>query len=415
MDKLKENDLDRKNRVEKIKFLAMLLERVSSSKGRDATFPDRYITRKTLKSLGPLSPQERDFLNAQRAVEKTRIALDVAMEKAANIEGSLWPKDRQNTVTESAKSAETTRIVALEESHREVLREHTPLGRLVSLVWRENAIAGGLNRPLDLTAYVLACLSELSYLALSARELDERGRYKLFTPCLAAVKFKEAGLSLQASDIATLADIPVEIIERERFTYVVYRVRDSYVVAVRGTVWYSLRDWWIDFNAGKSQAKMGKYHAGFANEAREACKNDLLPILDSAESIYFTGHSLGAAVASILAQIWPSQSAVAPTYVFASPRFGTKEATSMSSRTGYRRPADPVPRVPPKFLGFSHMGTRDQILWQGGPGRRLVSVTLALPTAGLSHHGIGGIRSLLGNKVGENFAADVYEKAINNI
>jgi hypothetical protein len=116
-----------------------------------------------------------------------------------------------------------------------------------------------------------------------------------------------------------------------------------------------------------SWQKGGRVHRGFANALEE-----IWPDLDRALQpidcrILFTGHSLGAAMATLLA------SARKPDflYTFGSPRVGDAEFVSRLDDIPYVRYVDCcdlVARLPPDPLGYMHVGKPYYI----NAGRRLV-------------------------------------------
>lgn len=237
----------------------------------------------------------------------------------------------------------------------------------ISSVWKtinEVEHRGWAFDPLDRRkAYVMACFSEIAYMHVTEAELAESDRYKVFAPSLVceALRRERASLDL-AAVMATVADVPIEIIVTEEYVYIVARVGPFVVVSVRGTRTKVLKDWLIDLDAKKNQARHGFHHRGFDDEATRA-----LPLLEGAIAnddlpLYFTGHSLGGAVASILARRWPDQRRVRMPYLFASPRFGTQAAARRLRRYLFTRPGDFVPHVPPRFYGFSDEGAERHLL-----------------------------------------------------
>jgi hypothetical protein len=102
----------------------------------------------------------------------------------------------------------------------------------------------------------------------------------------------------------------------------------------------------------------GRVHRGFAHAL-----NDLLPRLTDALAgvqgrVLFTGHSLGAAMATLLASIRRPDAL----HTFGSPRVGDPDFVSTLAGIGGRRYVhccDAVPRVPPESLlglRFAHVG-----------------------------------------------------------
>lgn len=118
---------------------------------------------------------------------------------------------------------------------------------------------------------------------------------------------------------------------------------------------FALADW-RDANG----SAMGRVHEGFACVARD---NPIfqrikthLDGLPAGDRVLITGHSLGAALATLLASWLPT----AQLYSFGSPRVGNDAfAAAMRGRTvmRYVNCCDIVPRVPPReVLGYAHIG-----------------------------------------------------------
>lgn len=101
----------------------------------------------------------------------------------------------------------------------------------------------------------------------------------------------------------------------------------------------------------------GAVHEGFAkalNEIRPGL-DQALQSIDSNFRILFTGHSLGAALATLQASVRKPQSL----YTFGSPRVGDEQfVNSLKDVTGRRYVdcCDIVTRIPPEILGFAHCG-----------------------------------------------------------
>lgn len=114
---------------------------------------------------------------------------------------------------------------------------------------------------------------------------------------------------------------------------------------------------WRDATGGA----LGHVHSGFAHYTRQdrmfervKAAIDLLP---SSRRLLITGHSLGAALATLMASWAPS----AHLYTFGSPRVGTaafKRALKNPTLMRYVNCCDVVCRVPPATpLGYTHVGT----------------------------------------------------------
>lgn len=129
------------------------------------------------------------------------------------------------------------------------------------------------------------------------------------------------------------------------------------VLVFRGTE-HNIKDYLTDLEFGElSLAKNKKEaHAGFT-EALDSLWRDMAAAIAPLNSpIFYTGHSLGAALATLAAARHPP-SAV---YTFGSPRVGNQAfIASLSNVPIYRivDDEDIVTTVPSEALGFRHVGT----------------------------------------------------------
>jgi len=139
---------------------------------------------------------------------------------------------------------------------------------------------------------------------------------------------------------------------------------DDVVVVCRGTEPNEWNDIKADANALTDLAEtIGRVHRGFKREV-----DDIWPELeetldDERRDVWFTGHSLGGAMATICAgRCELSDIAAVPVEVvtFGSPRVGTKRYVQNASITHIRwvNNNDIVTRVPPTWLRYRHTGTR---------------------------------------------------------
>ena len=138
------------------------------------------------------------------------------------------------------------------------------------------------------------------------------------------------------------------------------------VIACRGTEPTELNDLKADLNAWpvKSESK-SRVHAGFKSEA-----DDLWPLLESKlrvgavknRDLWFTGHSLGAGMTTIMASRCFNAAHLSDPmaiFTFGSPRVGLKGYTK-NLQTPHMRWVnnnDIVCRVPLAIMGYKHHGT----------------------------------------------------------
>jgi triacylglycerol lipase len=147
-----------------------------------------------------------------------------------------------------------------------------------------------------------------------------------------------------------------------------YLLKDTngiHVLSFRGTEVTQKSDILADLKAGKNiEAIGGKIHVGFKGEI-----NKLWPAIEKAvekiDSLYVTGHSLGAAMATIAAG--RMQSKVIALITFGSPRVGNKEYVNSLTVTHYRvqNNCDDVTKVPFMLMGFTHHGTHKYMNYYG--------------------------------------------------
>jgi len=143
-----------------------------------------------------------------------------------------------------------------------------------------------------------------------------------------------------------------------------YRFRNEHdvVLACRGTEVTEWNDVQADANAMMSVVgAFGKVHSGFNQEV-----DDLWPMLEELlrgvrQPVWFCGHSLGAAMATICAYRCKTSSLTKDPqelHTFGSPRVGCKRWIRHAEVRHYRwvHNNDVVTRVPPVWLGYRHGG-----------------------------------------------------------
>ena len=138
-----------------------------------------------------------------------------------------------------------------------------------------------------------------------------------------------------------------------------------HVLSFRGTEVTEPSDILADLKAGKNIEPVGgKIHVGFKGEI-----NKLWPTIQKSvaniNSLYVTGHSLGAAMETIAAG--RMQSKVLALVTFGSPRVGNKQYVNSLTVTHYRvqNNCDDVTKVPFMLMGFAHHGTHKYLNYYG--------------------------------------------------
>ena len=135
------------------------------------------------------------------------------------------------------------------------------------------------------------------------------------------------------------------------------------VVVCRGTEASEWNDIRADANALTAIAEtVGKVHRGFKSEV-----DDLWPYLEESlqqntKPLWFTGHSLGGAMATICAGrclLSHVKSEPEGLFTYGSPRVGCKKYVNYTDVPHYRwvNNNDVVTRVPPVWFGYRHQGT----------------------------------------------------------
>jgi triacylglycerol lipase len=141
----------------------------------------------------------------------------------------------------------------------------------------------------------------------------------------------------------------------------VFGNRFDCMIVCRGTEPNQWNDIKADANAWTVVSEVGRVHSGFHTEV-----NELWPLLEqqireNQRPMWFSGHSLGGAMAAVCAvrcKISPIPSNPQAIFSFGAPRVGDKSYTSFLKVKHYRwvNNNDIVPRVPPRWLGYRHMG-----------------------------------------------------------
>ena len=138
------------------------------------------------------------------------------------------------------------------------------------------------------------------------------------------------------------------------------------VLSFRGTEVTEKSDVLADLKAGKNiEACGGKVHVGFKGEINKLWPTISKVLADNPGNLYVTGHSLGAAMATIAAS--RMQDRVTALITFGSPRVGNAEFVKSLTVDHYRvqNNCDDVTKVPFMLMGFAHHGTHRYMNFYG--------------------------------------------------
>lgn len=141
------------------------------------------------------------------------------------------------------------------------------------------------------------------------------------------------------------------------------------VVSFRGTEPNKLQDWLSDANTLQVKGPFGgQVHAGFSLALASVWEPMLAAVRefqDRGQSLWFTGHSLGAALAALAVARLRDEldKPVYGIYTFGQPRIGDRvferayDQDSGPRSFRFVNNNDAVTRVPTRLMGFSHIGT----------------------------------------------------------
>jgi triacylglycerol lipase len=142
---------------------------------------------------------------------------------------------------------------------------------------------------------------------------------------------------------------------------------DAVLVAFRGTESKDLKDWITDADVIMAHTKVGPVHFGFWAALQSVwvpLEQAIVSHQDRGQSLWFTGHSLGAALATLaVARLRLDLKPVHSLYTYGSPRVGSLEFTNRFDGDfgeftfRYINNSDVVTRVPTREMGYSHVGT----------------------------------------------------------
>lgn len=176
---------------------------------------------------------------------------------------------------------------------------------------------------------------------------------------LSALSYRNAGPAVTAAK--KLGFTHAKLVSNDGAEMLVAKNKNQLWFAFRGTQPSELNDVLADLNMIKSTAMAGgKVHSGFQKEVNDLWMDVVNEIdnnsqLKNPREVYFTGHSLGGAMATIAA----TRHKPVGLYTFGSPRVGGPKFIKNIKCDHLRvmNNNDIVCRIPPAWLGFRHHGT----------------------------------------------------------
>ena len=215
---------------------------------------------------------------------------------------------------------------------------------------KNNVVHEAGEVPLVIHSFVTGPIADLSFL-----------RRALLFAELAMIAYNDEAEAKVAASIAGFDDVTYY----DRDGSQAYRFRNEYdcVIACRGTEPNEWNDIKADANAGSVLAEtVGRVHRGFKQEVDDLWPMVETALLDNKHSLYFCGHSLGGAMATISAgRCFLSHIPSNPVelFTYGSPRVGDKRYINYVNLDHYRfvNNNDIVTRVPPTFFGYRHCGS----------------------------------------------------------
>jgi len=198
----------------------------------------------------------------------------------------------------------------------------------------------------DRMAWVLASMAQLVY-----ERFEDDGRVKE----LLLEKLKGGGFEWIKGFSDPITDTQAFLVVKDDWSYA--------VLAFRGTEVTKLKDITTDLKAGMAGMIEGRVHKGF-RQAYQSVKDDIEKNVAKLDGIplYITGHSLGAALATLATQTLEQNHAfrdqIAACYTFGSPRVGNTEFDREYKSVVYRvvNTTDIVTIVPLLVMGYIHIG-----------------------------------------------------------
>jgi triacylglycerol lipase len=151
------------------------------------------------------------------------------------------------------------------------------------------------------------------------------------------------------------------LVERDGAEAYVLGNRFDCLIVCRGTEPNQWNDIQADANAWTVLTDVGRVHSGFHSEVSELWPMLEQQIKENQKPLWFAGHSLGGAMAAVCAvrcKVSPIPSNPSAIFSYGAPRVGNRQYASVLKLQHYRwvNNNDIVARIPPRWLGYRHMG-----------------------------------------------------------
>lgn len=191
-------------------------------------------------------------------------------------------------------------------------------------------------------------------------ELSQKDRAKLFARLSALAYSDNATAEAKVMGFST-----TKFYDRDGAQAYRFQNKNDIVIACRGTQPAQFNDIKADLKATPVRSEtVGHVHKGFKTEVDDLwsmIKKDLERPVNRNRNLWFTGHSLGAAMTTIMASRCeddPDMPCTQEVYTYGSPRVGWKKYVKSLSITHHRyvNNNDIVTRVPFNLMGYVHHG-----------------------------------------------------------
>jgi triacylglycerol lipase len=154
----------------------------------------------------------------------------------------------------------------------------------------------------------------------------------------------------------------IRLYDRDGAQAYIFANDEDVVVVCRGTEPHDRNDVRADLALGLVVAEtVGRVHRGFKQEVDDLWPRLEQTLVNNTRTLWFTGHSLGGAMAAICAgrcRLSYIRSNPRALYTFGSPRIGNRRYVNYVHLEAYRwvNNNDVVARLPPAWLGYRHKG-----------------------------------------------------------